>query len=222
MKKLFALFAMLILFTGCSHNLRITNLNENFTHPVSPPQETVTIGVVGAQMNDPVNSGYLFSVVSALRGSGNFDRVIYPYSHSSHGSEVEAIVQISILPEYDGNASNFFVNFPGFLIFAPAIWGYGYQADIATMVDISYPDLKKSEHSEIHLTYTFRQSEIDRTWTEIGWLEVGIIPLIGGFVFTQYDPDVTEPFISEVSPNYGRYVSTKITESLYSTLEKKH
>jgi len=45
--------------------------------------------------------------------------------------------------------------------------------------------------------------------------------LIGGFVFTQYDPDVTRPFISEVSSNYGYYVGSKITRAVYASLSEK-
>jgi len=217
MKRIVLLITLSLLVAGCSHSLEITNLNENFAVPPSPPKETVTIGVVSSQMDDPINDGYIFSVVSALRRSGNFERVIYPYKHSTHRKEVASIVHLTVLPEYDGAGSNFFVNFPGFLIFAPAIWGYGYSADLVTMADISYPGLNKTEHMEVSPTYTFRQAEIDRTWTEIGWLEVGIIPLVGGLVFIQYDPDVTEPFISEVSSNYGNYVASKITDEVYSS-----
>lgn len=222
MKKLLTLIIMTFMAIGCSHSLEITNLNENFAVPPTPPEKTASVGVVSGQMDDPVNDGYIFSVVSALRRSGNFERIIYPYKHATHRQKVSSIVHLTVLPEYEGAGSNFFINFPGFLIFAPAIWGYGYEAEIVTMADISFPSLSKSKHVEISPVYTFRQAEIDRTWTEIGWFEVGVIPLIGGIVFTQYDPDVTEPFISEVKSNYGDYVASKITEKIYSTLRSAY
>jgi hypothetical protein len=106
------------------------------------------------------------------------------------------------------------VNWPGFLIFAPAIWGYGYQADIQTVVDIARKGDSAPVRVEASPRYYFRQAEIDRTWTEIGWLEVSLIPFIGGFVFMQYDPDVTDQFIQEVSSNYGALVAGRIVAAL--------
>jgi hypothetical protein len=48
----------------------------------------------------------------------------------------------------------------------------------------------------------------------VGWLEVSLIPFIGGFAFMSYDPDVTNEFIREVSPNYGAFVAGKLVAAL--------
>ena len=50
---------------------------------------------------------------------------------------------------------------------------------------------------------------------------MGIIPLIGGVVFTSYDTDATSEFIRMVSSNYGTYVSSKIVKSSYDLLGYK-
>lgn len=42
--------------------------------------------------------------------------------------------------------------------------------------------------------------------------------MIGEFVFTQYDPDLTRPFISEVSSNYGYSEGSKIIRAVYASL----
>jgi len=47
--------------------------------------------------------------------------------------------------------------------------------------------------------------------TEIGWLEVGVIPLVGGFFFIQYDDNVTELLLQKVRADVGNYVAEKIT-----------
>ena len=104
-----------------------------------------------------------------------------------------------MVPHYDGEGLNFLVNWPGFLIFAPAIWGYGYNAEIETKVNITRLTDGSSQQIAISTKYKFRQAEIDRTWTEVGWFEVGLIPLIGGVVFIQYDTDVTDEFITKVA-----------------------
>ena len=200
---------------GCSHNMRITNLEDHFNAPASPPKETMRVGVVSGDGRDMQKSRYISCIVNSLKTSGAFERVIYPYNHSKHNDVVDVIVNLSVSPSYVGSGSNFFVNWPGFLIFAPAIWGYGYKADIETMANISYSDNGNSQTISIPTKYTFRQAEFDRTWTELGWLEVGIIPLIGGFVFIQYDPDVTDEFITKVSHSYGTCVANKILEAIY-------
>jgi hypothetical protein len=205
---------MIVLYgTACTHPLRITNSMDYFSPAVPPGSQTLTVGVTSNSDNHPQNSRYVAAIVDALQRTGNFGRVIYPYNAATHGDQVDRVVNIAVNPSYKGRGSNFFVNWPGFLIWAPAIWGYGYQAEIQTVIDIRKGD-SASHRVEASPHYYFRQAEMDRTWTEVGWLEVSLIPLIGAFVFMQYDPDVTDQFIREVSPNYGAFVAGKIIAAL--------
>lgn len=204
------LLCALVSVSACSHDLQITNLDEYYSPPASPLRYQRAVGVVQAQVGDSSSGRYVDAIVSSLQRSGNFSRVIYPYSSASHQDLVDTVVGIDVRTKYSGRGSNFFVNFPGFLIFAPAIWGYGYSADIATDVSVTTLEDGGSSQRLIPAHFDFRQAEIDRTWTEIGWLEFGIIPLIGGIVFMEYDPDVTSEFITRVSPYYGPYIATSI------------
>ena len=212
---LIILFTVTFLTVGCSHNMHITNLEDNFMPPEPTPQKTISIGVKSNDSAQHEKSRYVSSIVDAMQRSGCFEKIIFPYDHAKHNGEAEAVVDIAISPVYSGSKSNFWINFPGFLIFAPAAWGYGYHADINTVAIVSFQKEKASKNVSVRTKYDFRQAEIDRTWTEIGWLEVGIIPLIGGFVFTDYDPDVTPEFITKVSHNYGTCVARKITSAIY-------
>jgi hypothetical protein len=158
-------------------------------------------------------SKYVNAIVDALQRTGSFTRVIRPYIDAAHRDQVAAVVDITVNPRYSGSGTNFFVNFPGFLIWAPAIWGYGYVAEIETTAIIKKKD-GSTQQVAIPTKYYFRQAEIDRTWTEISWLEVGVIALIGGIVFINYDDDVTDEFIAKVSANYGPHVGSKIVDAL--------
>lgn len=211
---LLGLVGLGVVVGGCSHDLRITNADDYFSPPVPPLRQALTIGVVSPSATHPQNGRYIEAIVAALRSSGSFDKVLYPYDPSNHGDLVTAIVEVTVEPKYAGRGSNFLVNWPGFLIFAPAIWGYGYQAEIKTFVNVSRTSDGGAQTIQADPTYRFRQAEIDRTWTEIGWLEVGIIPLFGGIAFMQYDPDVTPRFITEVSSNYGAFIAKKIVAAL--------
>jgi len=197
--KLTLLFVLITLYCiGCSHNMQVTNMKDNFSPPIPPPKETIKIGIKSSDDAEMEKCKYVSAVVDAIRRSGSFEKTIYPYSHSVHNGDVDVIVDLSVSPTYSGNGSNFLVNWPGFLIFAPAIWGYGYNAEIETTASITFSEQNISQQISMPTKYKFRQAEIDRTWTELGWFEVGIIPLIGGIAFTQYDPDVTDEFISIV------------------------
>ncbi len=215
--KFSVLFIMIMLFTvGCSHNMRVTNLEDTFSPPVPPPKEILKVGVKSSDDAQMERYRYISSIVDALKRSGSFEKIIYPYNHSIHKDDVDILVDLSVTPTYSGDASNFLINWPGFIIFAPAIWGYGYSADINTIANITFSENNITQQLNLPLKYNFRQAEFDRTWTEIGWLEVGVIPLIGGIAFTQYDSDVTDEFISQVAPNYGANVAKRIIEAIYT------
>jgi hypothetical protein len=202
-----------ILFIGCSHNMHITNEEDYFTPPSTLLKKPIRLGITSNSDNDPQKSKYVTAIIDALKKNGSIELVMYPYNPSIHREMVDAVVDISIKTHYDGKGSNFWVNWPGFLIFAPAIWGYGYNAEIETQANIASVINGRSQLITITTRYDFRHADIKRTWTEVGWLEIGIIPLIGGIAFTGYDNNITSEFINNVAPSYGPYAARKIIES---------
>lgn len=202
---------------GCSHPMRVTNLDQYYAPPSAPPKkETIKLGITSGTASDIQGSRYVNAAIDALKRNSAIEKVVYPYNKAVHEGMVDTVVDISIIPRYSGRGSNFFVNWPGFLIFAPAIWGYGYNADIDTKANVTRLKDNLSQQVDIPTNWDFRQAEIDRTWTEIGWFEVSLIPFIGGIVFTQYDPDVTDEFITKISPTYGEFVARKIADTALS------
>ncbi|MCP3942407.1 MAG: hypothetical protein GY710_13095 [Desulfobacteraceae bacterium] len=218
MKLKFTLLFLLITFcfVGCAHKMDVTNIRSHFSPPIAPPKTPIKIGIKSSDDAVMEKSKYISAIVDAIKRSGSFEKTIYPYKHSVHNGDVDVVVDLSVMPKYSGSGSNFLVNWPGFLIFAPAFWGYGYNADIATMVNITFAEQNISQQIAVPLQYKFRHAAINRTWTEIGWLEFGIIPFIGGIAFTQYDPKITPDFISSISTSYGASISNKIIETIYS------
>ncbi|MGC3997761.1 MAG: hypothetical protein QM767_09820 [Anaeromyxobacter sp.] len=198
--------------TGCTHAMRITNLDEFRPAPTAPLQPARTVGLTSRNLSDPASRRYIDAIADGLRRDATYDRVLYPCDGAQQ-KDVDVVYDISVVPTYGAQGTNFFVNWPGFLIFAPAIWGYGYTADLQTSVAIRTRD-GATQQLQLPAKFTFRQAEFDRTWTEIGWLEIGIIPLIGGMAFTQYDPDVTQEFQTRVAPDYGSYVAQRAREAL--------
>ncbi len=210
---LFSVFTVLFLLSGCTHAMRITNADKFTLSPAAPLTKPVKLGITSASDAHPQNKRYVAAIIEALQKNGSISQVLYPYKRSENDT-VDAVADITVNPKYSGVGSNFFVNFPGFLIFAPAIWGYGYQADIDTQVLLVNAKDSSQQQISIPCSYEFRQADMNRTWTELGWLEIGIIPLVGGIVFTGYDENVTEQFITKVSPSYGPFVATKIVSAI--------
>ncbi len=215
-RYLFSMMFVGFLIVGCAHSLEITNADDYFPPPSPPPKESVRLGITSNSDSHAQNSRYVGAIVDALQRTGNFGKVIYPYSQAIHQDQVDTVVDITVNPRYSGRGSNFFVNWPGFLIWAPAIWGYGYIAEIETAVTITR--LKEgSQQVAVPAKYKFRQAEMDRTWSaEVGgWvLPYTAVAFLGGIFVTQYDADVTGEFITKVLPSYGPYVAKKIMAAL--------
>ncbi len=133
----FLIVAGVFLLTGCSHALQITNLNDYYSEPARPLKEPVKIGVTSSGDTSPQAGRYVAAVVEAIKKNSSVAQVVYPYKQAEQKDAVDAVADISVNPKYSGRGSNFLVNFPGFLIFAPAIWGYGYNADINTVVNVT-------------------------------------------------------------------------------------
>jgi len=194
---------------GCAHGLEITNTGDYFFPPAVSLKQPLKLGITSASDSHIQNSRYVSAIIDALQRTGSFERIVHPFNAAVHGDQVDTVIDIAVNPRYSGRGSNFFVNWPGFLIWAPAIWGYGYIAEIDTVATITKKDGAPQQIS-IPTKYYFREAEFDRTWTELSWFEVSIIALIGGIYDTQYDVDVTDDFISKASPTYGPYVANKI------------
>lgn len=143
------------------------------------------------------------------------------YSYNRDYGKVDYRLDISAKPHYKGQTNNFFVNWPGFLIFAPAIWGYGYEANINTEISITKLKNNISESIDINAKYDFRHAAMNRTWTGIGWFEIGITPFIAGLFFTQYDQTVTREFINKVSDDYGSFISRKVVKGIRNLDHKR-
>ncbi|MCW7469833.1 hypothetical protein [Leptospira kanakyensis] len=215
-KKSLALASICLLILNCSHSLRITNAEELNVSSSFPLQNQLRIGLSSPQMDDYATKKYIESVADALSRNSSVSRVVYPYKASLHASQVDVVIDLSVTTKYDGKWSNFFINWPGFLIWAPAVWGYGYKADIETKGNISFTKKKANDSFTLPLVVHFRQAEIDRTWTEISWFEITAIAFVGGFYMTTYDDDLTPEFITKFTPQYSQLVVNRILKSLES------
>src|SRR5262245_60532211 len=201
----FAAFALL----ACTHVLEISNKPPRAPFQSTPATKALTVGVVNA--GDAEHEGYVEGIARALQLQAEVARVVYPYVR---GTVVDVVANVNVTPEYGGSGRNFWINWPGFFVFAPAWNGYRYRANPRTKVQLSMSDGEQLEVLDWDHEYIFHQADMGRTWTEIGWLEWGVTPLIAGFFFMNYDTDQTPHFITAVSDDYGKQVAGLIAQGL--------
>ncbi len=212
-RQYYVLVAPLLFLCACTHTLEIDNLPaDSFTAPASVSR-ALTVGVVDAS-SDPETDGYVGAVAQALQLQASVARVVYPWPK---GTLVDVVATVTVEPEYKGSGLNFLINWPGFLVFAPAWNGYKYRANPRTRVQLTDVSGQAIDAIDWQYDYTFHQADMGRTWTEIGWLEYSVIPLVAAFFFIQYDTDQTPHFIRAVAPSYGKQVAGQIAHRLSAT-----
>jgi hypothetical protein len=202
--------AVLVLLSGCAHQLTVLNLDDYHASGRVEVPRTSTIGVLEGDI-DPSATVLLDGVAAGLARSGA--QVLNPYRPASD-KPADLVARIGIKAKYDGSGTNFWLNFPGFLIWAPAWNGYVYKADFAVHVELfKGSDAKNAVDTfDIPVNLDIRHAEMDRTWMEVSWFEVGIIALVTGFIYTKYDTDVTPLLMHEIERPIGDYIAHKILE----------
>jgi len=211
---LVAALAALSLAVGCSHPLRVTNIRSYQNLALEPLTRPCTIGIV--PLTDDFEGRRLVkSVARALAQESA--TVVLPYQANT-GHKADVVVRIAIYPGYQGSSRNFLINWPGFLVWAPAWHGYVYEADLTARVKLSKgTDGTLVEDWDIPVKLDIRHAEINRTWTEIGWFGVGLIPFVGAFFFVEYDHRVTAPLMDTVEYPVGEYIARQIMDRIRSS-----
>lgn len=132
--------------------------------------------------------------------------------------KLDYIATFTVDSDYKGSGWNFLINWPGFLIFTPAWHGYNYT--IEHNLTVLLTDAKSGTQIDtfnLPVSLDIRHAAFNRTWTEIGWLEFGIIPLVGGVVFIQYDDNVTPIAHDKAIPVIADYTAQEIASRLQKT-----
>ena len=197
-----------LVLVGCSHTLEIKNIDTYRSMSMNRVEKPTTIGVTLPESDFYAQR---LAKATAMALSKYSTEVVFPYMPMGN-KKVDVIANMVVRPEYKSSGWNFLINWPGFLIFVPAWHGYVYKVNYD--VDILLSEVmenKKIDSFSIPVHLNIRHADMDRTWTEIGWLEIGIIPLFGGLIFaTTYDPDVTPLAMEKIEQPVGEYIAQEI------------
>ena len=207
------LIVVALLTSGCAHSLEVKNIDLYKAAFVNSQQASIKVGLIGVT-STPEEERLLTATANALKRDGF--KVEYPFFLSDESRKsVDYVVKVKTSTEYKGSGWNFLINCPGFLIWAPAWHGYdyraiyGFDADITdTKTNTALPRISSPVDLDI------RHADMNRTWTELSWLEVGIIACVGGLVFTRYDNSVTPLLLNAIETRIADYTSSKIGAAL--------
>lgn len=223
MKRFNSLMALILIgvfASGCAHPLTLENIGMYKSCFVSSEYTDSSVGL-SAVTNSPEEERLVMAIANDLKKNGF--RVTYPfYPNQSNTQNKDFTIKIATSSAYEGSGGNFLVNWPGFLIWAPALFGYRYTAKFNFDVDITD---NKNNVSIPRLTFPIdlkiKHADINRTWTEVSWLEFSVIAFIGGIAFTSYDNSVT-PLLLDASENkIANYVGSKIASTLVSVKKER-
>jgi len=198
---------------GCQHALTIKNI-DSYRQVGVVSQKAASVGLV-VQSGDASSGRLGDGIAAGLRDCST--EVLFPYvPEGARKADVQA--NVAIHPKYDGSGANFFINFPGFLIFTPAWNGYVYKVDYDVSVTLArVSDNAPIDTFSLPIKLNIRHADYNRTWTEVSWFEVGIIALGGGLVFTQYDEKVSPLVADAAKTTLGSYIAQEIVKKMNAT-----
>lgn len=211
MPTITCLLLFLTLFTaGCSHTLTVKNIDKYQNIETNSLNKSLTIGIV-SNYSKPDDLKLLDGIATSLESYSA--KVIRQYTHESK-DEADVVATISIRSRYEGSGKNFWVNFPGFLVWAPAWNGYIYEVNHAVDVKLANASGTQFEKFTLPIELDVRHSGINRTWTELSWLEFGVIAFVGGICFMDYDEKVTPLLADSIQKPVGNYISQEIIKRI--------
>lgn len=208
--RLWIVLAAASALMGCTHAMRIKNLDE-FKKAMPVVQAPLVIGL--KDESAPGDGQQLAKFVyEAMRTNPNVKQVVLP--EQDGWSSVDAVVTLKPKADYSGSGWNYAITFPGFLLFTHAWNGYVYEADVVTEVAVELPH-QTPINKQIQTRYSLRHCCFARgAATSSGWYLPGYggTNLIVGFFMLRYDDHATPEFLKEVRPSYGEYIVASVIE----------
>jgi len=213
LKLIASLIIIAVVTTGCAHPLKVRNMSLYKPEFIDTQHSNIRLGIMPST-HTPAEERLVLSIANDLKRNGF--GVTNPYYISEHSTQnVDYVVKITSSSEFKGSGSNFFRNWPGFILWIPAIAGYKYTAKFNFDVDVSDTRRERTlPRISIPVDLDIRHADMNRTWTEISWLEVSIIAFVGGIVFMKYDDAVTALLMDTHEGRISEYVSSKISSAL--------
>ena len=203
----------IVILAACTHTLELTS-NPADTSIVKSPQSPVSIGF------SDTDDELLNAVINKIGSHSRISDI--KKAHKTGDSDVDYEIHLNNDVSYGATGQNFFITFPGFIIFTHAWLGYKYTADIKTTSVLMDPEGGRLSEAVIHAPYEFRFTSFPRgaAASLVGWLVPGyglfaVIP--GGIFASNYDERATPELIQMITPSYSSFVADKVIDQIASS-----
>lgn len=209
-----ALAMVLVFVVGCTHPLEWRGMVFDNVEARNVDMDGTAVEIV-CDVYDDTTLQFCQYLRDALRG-----RTGCSVALSARKGRVysDYLIECSADLQGSGDASNFLVSFPGFLLLAHAWLGYGYDVDVSVKCVIHNTNqlMKLGDFGEEH-HLRIRYADLGTTWAP-GWswypLLCAIPAFVNGFVVMGYDTDVTPELKSQLFPLLAEQVAAKIVSSI--------
>ncbi len=204
----------LFFLCGCYHTLEFVNLDHYSVDKSSRVQKKYKRIFVDMRTASVSSDQFEKVFVKALeeRTDGQVEK-----NAAVAKSEDDLTFEIKVSEFLDGKMSNFALSWPGFMIFLPAWYGYGYVAQYKVDVDIYVGNNSKPVRSLfIPINFEMRHAEYKRTWgaTGLGWFTLTISAAINGAHCMIYDTDLTPELYRRAFGVMGEYAANEVVREL--------
>ena len=209
-----------VLLSACTHDLQVRNIG-TYQTAFSVPKVERKLNVGVRPFAGSADELFFFNTVverlgtSPMIGSLSTDA-------SAKDDAFDLIIELQPATRYRSSIANFFINFPGFIIFTPAWNGYVYRAEVLTDIKVTDRSGAQLEQLQVPVSYNLRHADFDRTiFTGLTWLEVGVLALGGGvYNAIVFDRDAIAPLQLNVKDSYGQYVMGQLSPKLVTAARK--
>jgi hypothetical protein len=204
----------LFFLCGCYHTLEFVNLDHYSVDQSSRVQQKYKR--IFVDMKTASVSSDQFEKVFMKALEERTDGQVVKGAAVEKGED-DLTFEIKVSEFLDGKMSNFALSWPGFMIFLPAWYGYGYVAQYKVDVDIYAGNNSKRVRSLfIPINFEMRHAEYKRTWgaTGFGWFTLTISAAINGVHCMIYDTDLTPELYRRAFGVMGEYAANEVVKEL--------
>jgi hypothetical protein len=199
-----------LLIGGCAHPLEVRNLDRYRTNSDISLDHRLNLGI-SAKAADTEGHRMIHAI-----GRNLLKYNINSTTVEKNDDPIDVLANISVRSENRGSGWNFWADFPGFLIWYPALNGYSYN--VMYDIDVSLNDATSGDLLNrffIPVRLDVRHADISRTWVDgTAWPTLGLSALIGGFPHMRYDESISPIIELETVPVLADYVAQQIATDL--------
>jgi hypothetical protein len=200
------------ILSACTHTLELTSKPSDMTIERTP-QNPVRLGL------NATDDQLLNAVINEIGVHSRVADIKKDYHAGDAGVDYEILLKKDVT--YNATGQNFFITFPGFIIFTHAWLGYKYTVDIETTSVLMDPNGSRLNEAVIQTPYEFRFTSFPRgaAASLVGFFTpgFGILAVIPGGIFAaNYDERANTELVESITPSFRSFVSGKVIEQIAS------